>query len=89
VADITKDNAQMGLTRLELSGIVAPVSTTPNRKQNKQMTITYSIWQGSSLLSVGNTATDIKEIDALIKSLNESDLAKSRKFSANVMKIEA
>lgn len=53
------------------------------------MTITYSIWQGSRLLSINNIATDTKEIDHLIKSLNESDLAKSHKFSANVQEIKA
>ena len=52
------------------------------------MTITYSIWQGSRLLSINNVATDTKEIDHLIKSLNESDLAKSHKFSANVQEIK-
>ena len=52
------------------------------------MTITYSIWQGSRLLSIGNIATEIKAIDALIASLNESDLAKSTKFSANIQEIE-
>ena len=53
------------------------------------MTITYSIWQGSSLLSVNNTATDVKVIDHLIDSLNASNLANKVKFSANVMKVEA
>jgi len=52
------------------------------------MTITYSIWQGSRLLSIDNVATDIKEIDHLIASLNESDLAKTTKFNANVMTIK-
>lgn len=52
------------------------------------MTITYSIWQGSRLLSIGNTATEIKAIDHLIKSLNESDLGKSTKFSANIQEIK-
>ena len=53
------------------------------------MTITYSIWQGSRLLSIDNTATDPKEIDALIASLNESELGKKTKFSANVQDIKA
>ena len=53
------------------------------------MTITYSIWQGSRLLSIDNVATDIKEIDNLINSLNASDLGKSVKFNANVMTIKA
>ena len=52
------------------------------------MTIEYSIWQGSRLLSVGNTATDIKDIDKVIATLNESDTAKKIKFAANIMKVE-
>ena len=52
------------------------------------MTITYSLWQGSRLLSIDNTATDIKEIDKLINTLNESDLGKKVKFSANVQEIK-
>jgi hypothetical protein len=52
------------------------------------MTITYSIWQGSRLLSIDNVATEIKAIDALISSLNESNLAKGTKFSANIMSIK-
>jgi hypothetical protein len=53
------------------------------------MTITYSIWQGSRLLSIDNVATDVKEIDNLIKSLNDSELGKKTKFSANVQNIKA
>ena len=52
------------------------------------MTIEYSIWQGSRLLSVGNTATDIKDIDKVIATLNDSETAKKIKFSANIMKVE-
>jgi hypothetical protein len=52
------------------------------------MTITYSIWQGSRLLSIDNVATDIKAIDHLIASLNASELGKKAKFSANVMTIK-
>lgn len=52
------------------------------------MTITYSIWQGSRLLSIGNTATNIKDIDSVIKTLNDSDIAKSQKFSANVQDVK-
>ena len=52
------------------------------------MTITYSIWQGSRLLSIDNIATEIKAIDHLINSLNESDLGKKVKFSANIQEIE-
>jgi hypothetical protein len=52
------------------------------------MTIEYSIWQGSRLLSVGNTATDIKDVDKVIATLNDSDTAKEIKFTANIMKVE-
>lgn len=52
------------------------------------MTITYSIWQGSRLLSIDNIATEIKAVDALIASLNDSDLGKKLKFSANIMSIK-
>ena len=52
------------------------------------MTITYSIWQGSRLLSIDNTATDIKDIDKVIKTLNDSDVAKSHKFHANVQNVK-
>lgn len=53
------------------------------------MTITYSIWQGSRLLSIDNVAHEIKAIDHLIASLNESDLGKKTKFSANIQSIKA
>jgi hypothetical protein len=52
------------------------------------MKIKYSLWQGSRLLSVNNVATDIKEIDKVVNTLNDSDLAKKVKFNANVMEIE-
>ena len=52
------------------------------------MTITYSIWQGSRLLSIDNIAHEIKAVDHLISSLNESDLGKKTKFSANIQKLE-
>ena len=52
------------------------------------MTIEYSIWQGSRLLSIDNVAHDIKAIDHLIESLNASELGKKTKFSANVMTIK-
>ena len=52
------------------------------------MTITYSIWQGSKLISIDNIATEIKAIDHLINTLNDSELGKKVKFSANVQKIE-
>ena len=52
------------------------------------MTITYSIWQGSRLLSIDNIATDIKAVDKIIASLNDSELGKKVKFSANIMSIK-
>jgi hypothetical protein len=52
------------------------------------MTITYSIWQGSRLLSIDNIAHEIKAIDHLIASLNASDLGKKVKFSANIMSVK-
>lgn len=53
------------------------------------MKITYAIWQGSRLLSIDNVATNPKDIDALIASLNDSELGKKTKFTANVQTIEA
>ena len=52
------------------------------------MTITYSIWQGSRLLSIDNVATEIKAIDHLMATLNASDLGKKIKFSANIQSIK-
>jgi len=52
------------------------------------MTITYSIWQGSRLLSIDNVAHEIKAIDHLMDSLNASELGKKVKFSANVMSVK-
>jgi hypothetical protein len=52
------------------------------------MTITYSIWQGSRLLSIDNIAHEMKAIDHLIASLNDSELGKKVKFSANIMSIK-
>ncbi len=52
------------------------------------MTITYSIWQGSRLLSIDNVATEIKAVDNLIKTLNDSELGKKVKFSANIQSIK-
>ena len=46
------------------------------------MTITYSIWQGSRLLSIDNVATEIKAIDHLMATLNASDLGKKVKFTS-------
>jgi hypothetical protein len=53
------------------------------------MTITYSIWQGSRLLSIDNIAHEIKAVDHLIASLNASDLGKKTKFTANIQSIKA
>jgi hypothetical protein len=52
------------------------------------MTITFSIWQGSRLLSIDNIATEIKDVDTLIKSLNDSEVGKKTKFSANIQNIK-
>jgi hypothetical protein len=52
------------------------------------MTITYSIWQGSRLLSIDNVAHEVKAIDHLIDSLNDSDLGKKTKFTANIQNIK-
>ncbi len=52
------------------------------------MTIKYSIWQGSRLLSIDNVAYEIKAIDHLIDTLNASDLGKKVKFSANIQEIK-
>ena len=52
------------------------------------MTITYSIWQGSRLLSIDNVAHEINAISTLIDSLNASALGKKVKFAANIMSIK-
>lgn len=52
------------------------------------MKIEYAIWQGNNLLSVGNVATNINDIDKLMEQLNKSEIAKSKKFFANIKKIE-
>ena len=52
------------------------------------MTITYSIWQGSRLLSIDNIANNIKDVDKVIAELNTSDVASKVKFSANIMSIK-
>ena len=52
------------------------------------MTITYSIWQGSKLISIDNVAHEVKAIDHLINALNDSELGKSKKFTANVQNIK-
>ena len=48
------------------------------------MTITYSIWQGSSLLSVDNKATNADEILKVMEELNK--LGKG--FTYNVRGVE-
>jgi hypothetical protein len=52
------------------------------------MTITYSIWQGSWLLSINNTAKSMQEIEKVINELNNHKLEKQTKFSANIMKVQ-
>lgn len=52
------------------------------------MKIKYAIWQGSRLLSVQNEATSIKDVDSVISTLNESDVAKKNKFYANIQSVE-
>ena len=52
------------------------------------MTITYSIWQGSKLISIDNVAHEAKAIDHVIQSFNDSELGKVKKFTANVMDIK-
>lgn len=52
------------------------------------MEITFSIWQGSRLLSIDNIAKSAQEIDELIKTLNDSELGQRTKFAANVQGIK-
>ena len=52
------------------------------------MTIKFSIWQGSKLISIDNIANDVQFIDNLINTLNNSELGKGKKFTANVMDIK-
>ena len=52
------------------------------------MKITYAIWQGSRLLSVGNEATSLKDVDSIIKELNNSDVASKIKFHANIQEVK-
>jgi hypothetical protein len=51
------------------------------------MKITYAIWQGSRLLSVGNEATSLKDVDSIIKELNQSEIANKVKFHASIMEL--
>ena len=48
------------------------------------MTITYSLWQGSNLLSVDNTANNADEILSVMTELNK--LGKG--FTYNVRKVD-
>jgi hypothetical protein len=48
------------------------------------MTITYSLWEGSHLLSIDNVANNADELLAVMKDLNK--LGKT--FSYNIMKVE-
>jgi hypothetical protein len=48
------------------------------------MTITYSLWQGSNLLSIDNVANNAEEILAVIAELNK--LGKG--FTYSVRKVE-
>ena len=48
------------------------------------MTITYSLWQGSQLLSVNNKASNSEEILAVIAELNK--LGKG--FTYNIREVE-
>jgi hypothetical protein len=48
------------------------------------MTITYSIWQGSNLLAVDQTATNSEEIQKVMEELNK--LGKG--FTYNVRKVD-
>ena len=48
------------------------------------MTITYSLWQGYSLLSINNTAKNADELLEVMNDLNKL----GKDFSYNVMKVE-
>lgn len=48
------------------------------------MTITYSLWQGSHLLSINNIANSADELLGIMKDLNKL----GKNFSYNVMKVE-
>ena len=78
--------AQQGVSLLFVTAIRYTYNITTTK--GKLMTITYSIWQGSRLLSIDNVATEIKAIDHLIKTLNDSELGKKVKFSANIQSIK-
>jgi hypothetical protein len=48
------------------------------------MKITYSLWQGYSLLSINNTAKNADELLEVMNDLNKL----GKDFSYNVMKVE-
>jgi hypothetical protein len=54
------------------------------KKEEQIMTITYSLWQGSNLLSVNNKASKPEEILAVIEELNK--LGKG--FTFNVREVD-
>jgi hypothetical protein len=60
-----------------------PTITTNERIENK-MTITYSLWQGSQLLSVDNKANSADELLNVMEELNK--LGKG--FTYNVRGVE-
>ena len=53
-------------------------------KEGQKMTITYSLWQGGSLLSVGNKATSADELLNVMTELNK--LGKG--FTYNIREVE-
>jgi hypothetical protein len=53
-------------------------------KEGKKMTITYSLWQGSNLLAVDQTANSADEINKVMTELNK--LGKG--FTYNVRKVD-
>ena len=69
-------------------GNVSPLGYNINynqlTKEEKKMTITYSLWQGSNLLSVDNTAKNSAELLAVMSELEK--LGKG--FTYNVRKVE-
>lgn len=71
-----------------MTAILSTLTPAHAQRRTTNMTITYSLWQGSRLLSIDNIATDIKDIDKVVNTLNDSDLGKKVKFSANVQEIK-
>jgi hypothetical protein len=53
-------------------------------KEGKKMTITYSLWQGSNLLSVDNKANSADELLKVMADLNKL----GKNFTYNVRKVE-